>query len=382
MTRATLTQAGIALTAALCLSTACRDSSVKGKGCQKDSDCGELAAAYRCEPQTGACFCRTNDACLPREFCNTAGFCQDRSGCEKSSDCLDPGLFCDTASGSCLSKGRCTADLHCPLGQVCDLARSSCVDGCHTNGDCGGASCRCGDQPCACAGLSPAEVSACPLGTCDPGFCADDSYCAFGEQCGVRPDAGTLPQCYSDFDPVHRPYCANCTFGGGVEICGSGPNYCIIDTQHPGNYFCGADCSSGQSCPRGYKCSDIIVVYTRWKCTAANPACPPDPSLPCASDADCKRGGNCVKPAGQATGTCAGKCRIREGASEGFCSCQVDPDCAQETCSAGECSISRKPCVTEQDCRAIHCVDFNNAGGCLIGQNCTPGNGLTCLEVQ
>ena len=375
--------AGLVFLALGALLTACPKERLKGSGCSVDKDCGEPASAFRCEPQTGACYCRTNDACTPREFCNTAGFCQDRAGCEKNADCLDGTLFCDTTTGSCLSKGRCTEDLQCPFGQVCDGTRSTCVDGCRTNGDCAGASCRCGDAACACAGKTPAEVAQCPTGVCDSTFCADPSFCAFGEQCGVVPDAGApLPQCHSDFDDLRRPYCANCTGGGGVQTCGTGANYCLIDTAHPGNYFCGVDCSEGQTCPRGYSCADVIVVFTQWQCTRANPACPSNAALPCATDADCKRGGTCGKAAGAATGFCSGKCDVAEGDNVGYCSCQVDADCAQETCSAGECSISRRKCVTEQDCRPIHCVDFQGAGGCVIGQNCAPGNGLSCLEVQ
>jgi hypothetical protein len=84
---------------------------------------------------------------------------------------------------------------------------------------------------------------------------------------------------------------------------------------------------------------------------------------------------------GQVSGFCGGMCSLREGDNNGFCTCLVDNDCAQETCTQGECSISRRPCVTEQDCHSIRCVDFNGAGGCLIGQNCAPGDGLTCLQV-
>ena len=373
----------IGLLALLLALSGCPRDRLKGQGCNEDKDCGEPASAFRCEPQTGACYCRTNQACLPSEFCNTAGFCQDRAGCEKNADCLDPTLFCDTTTGSCLSKGRCTVDLQCPLGQVCDVERSTCVDGCRTSGDCPGSSCRCGETACACAGKTPAELAKCAVGVCDPDFCADPSFCKFGQQCGVLPDAGvTRAQCYSDFDDQRRPYCANCSSGGGTQTCGSGANYCLVDTAHPGNYFCGADCSEGQTCPRGYSCADVIVVYTVWQCTRANPACPANPTLPCAVDADCRRGGFCAKQSGATTGFCAGKCDIGENEPVGYCSCQVDSDCAPEACSAGECSISRRKCVTEQDCRPIHCVDFNGAGGCLIGQNCAPANGLTCVEVQ
>jgi hypothetical protein len=374
--------------AACALLVSCKDSKLT-HGCREDKDCGAPASAYRCETQTGQCYCRTDDACPARQYCNSSGFCQDRSGCTTDADCTAGNQFCDTGTGTCLDQGRCTSDLHCPLGQVCDLSRSSCVEGCHFNGDCPGSSCRCGDVPCACSGSTPDELAKCAIGTCDPNFCSDNSFCRFGEQCGPPPDAGTPDDagvvrnvCYSDFDPDHKPYCANCSFGGGLNTCGTGANYCLIDTANPGNYFCGVDCSQGQTCPRGYGCQDVIVVYTQWQCTAANPACPANANLPCASDADCKHGGTCAKASGAATGYCVGQCAIGEGDPTGFCTCQVDSDCAQESCSMGECTISRRKCVNDTDCRSIRCVDFDGVGGCLIGQNCAPDNGLTCLQVQ
>ncbi len=359
----------------------CKDTRLNTSGCRQDSDCGDPAAAWRCDSKAGLCYCRTDAACPVREFCNAAGFCQDRAGCEKNADCQDPSLFCDTSSGTCLVRGRCGSDLHCPLGQVCDTASSTCKDGCRGNGDCPGSACRCGDVACGCAATTEAGRSACAIGECDPYFCASPADCKFGETCGVAADAGSpRASCYSDFDVNERPYCANCTSGGGVDTCGYGPNFCIIDTRTRATY-CGADCSDGQSCPHGYGCRDIIVVFSRWACSETVP-CPANPSLPCAADSDCQRGATCLKPLGATTGSCSGQCRVREGASVGFCSCQIDDDCAQETCTKGECSITKKKCITENDCRRIHCVDFNGAGGCLIGQNCTPANGLTCLEVQ
>ncbi len=359
----------------------CKPTRLNPNGCLEDKDCGDPASAFRCEARTGECYCRTNDACQPREFCNAAGFCQDRAGCEKNADCLDDSLFCDTTAGTCLSRGRCTNDLQCELGQICELSRSTCVPGCRSSGDCPGSACRCGDLPCVCTGTTPGEIAGCAVGECDPNFCADNTQCKFGEKCGIeKPDAGqTRATCFSDFDVDRKPYCATCVSGGGISTCGTGANYCITDTRSASTY-CGADCSGGESCPRGYGCRDIIVVFSRWQC-GPNLPCPPDPALSCTEDKDCKRGGTCMKSGGGATGFCSGVCRLREGATFGFCSCQVDVDCAQESCSAGECTISRKKCITEQDCRPIKCVDFNNAGGCLIGQNCTPENGLTCIEV-
>jgi hypothetical protein len=358
----------------------CRSTPINPNGCQQDSDCGSPASAFRCELQTGICYCRTDEACPPSQLCNSAGFCQDRAGCASNDDCQDPSLFCDTTTGQCLPLGRCSTDLDCPLGQICDFGRSVCTDGCRSNGDCPGSSCRCGDLPCNCTGTTPSELMACSPGVCDPYFCADNSFCQFGQVCGIPPDAGlTRNECYSDFDVNTRPYCARCTYGGGIDTCGTGANFCIIDTRTNSTY-CGADCSQGQSCPRGYGCRDIRVVYTRTLCMPGQ-ACAPDPTEPCMVDSDCKHGATCVLSQGLATGFCQSDCILREGSSFGFCSCQVDQDCAQESCSGGACTITRKKCITDQDCGTIHCVDFNGSGGCLIGQNCTPANGLTCVEV-
>ena len=368
---------------ALVLMAGCRDPKLAGQGCLQDKDCGSPASAFRCEVQTGVCYCRTDDACPGAQFCNIAGFCQDRSGCENNSDCSDTSTFCDTSSGQCLPRGRCASDLQCLLGEVCDLTRSRCVMGCRTNGDCSGTSCRCADVACSCTGTTPEELARCEIGVCDPQFCADSSFCRYGESCGVLPDAGSpRARCYDDYDTRIRPYCDNCSFGGGVSICGTGPNYCLIDTRNPGNYFCGADCASGQACPRGYACQDVIVVVPQAACSRSNPGCPANPMLPCTTDAQCKHGGYCAKAPGQADGFCAGKCSVDEGDENGFCTCQVDEECAQETCSAGECSVSRRSCVVDNDCRSIRCVDFQGGGGCFIGSNCAPANGLSCNEVK
>jgi len=358
----------------------CRGGRVMGLGCQVDEDCGSPASAYRCQAESGICYCRTNEACPSGQYCNARGFCQEIAGCETNADCLDDTLFCDTTTGTCLVKGRCSFDLQCPLGNVCDTSRSVCVEGCRSNGDCPGSSCRCGEVPCNCTGTTPADLQKCMIGVCDPNFCSDSTFCKFGEQCGVIPDAGsTRNQCFNDFDIDRRPYCANCSGGAGVPTCGTGANYCIIDTANPGNYFCGADCSEGQSCPRGYDCSDVIVVYTQWSCP---PACPVNQALVCMKNEDCPHGGVCAIPTGQSVGRCVGRCAVGEGQAQGFCTCLVDSDCAQESCSAGECSISRKKCVTQNDCKPIRCVDFDGVGGCLIGQNCAPANGLSCVQVQ
>lgn len=377
----------------------CSGDRTRQQGCAEDSDCGSPASAFLCEPQTGQCYCRTNEACPPSEFCNTAGFCQERTGCERNEDCRDSSLFCDTSSGTCLSIGRCTLDLHCPLGQVCDTARTTCVEGCRTAGDCPttasglAISCRCDNEACGCTGTSQGELASCQIGVCDQYFCENENFCAFGEKCGT-PDAGSAPApvdggmaevdpaaCYSDYDPERKPYCDNCNLGTGISACGRGKNYCLVDPNIQGNSFCGVDCSAGQTCPRGYECSDVVVIYSNQQCTRTNPTCAPDTQLPCAEDTDCSLG-YCAKSSGAATGFCAAYCNIGEGEAVGFCSCQKDVDCAQGSCSGGECSLSGAPCAGDEDCRPVRCVDYNGQGGCYIGANCAPASGLSCNDVK
>ncbi|MBX7096114.1 MAG: hypothetical protein K1X89_00240 [Myxococcaceae bacterium] len=372
--------------ALLCLAltlVGCRGTKVGQAGCTQDGDCGP-ASDYRCDTRNNVCYCRTDAACAPSEFCNPIGFCQGRAGCLANLDCAK-GSFCDTASGKCLSEGRCTSDLHCALGTVCDVSKGSCVTGCHSSGDCSQGACRCGDVACRCTGTTPAEVAACAIGECDPYFCGSANDCRFGERCGT-PDGGMTDagagraSCFNDFDSELRPYCSRCTSGAGISTCGTGANFCIIDTRTSSTY-CGADCSEGQECPRGYGCRDIRIVFSRLQCSDTQP-CQPDMSHPCSGDADCKRGSTCAKPTGAATGYCKSQCWRREGSAFGYCTCQENQDCPQQTCSQGECSITRKKCVVDEDCKQISCVDFDGIGACLIGQNCTPSNGLTCIEVK
>lgn len=388
-------------------------------GCQSDDDCPVdrsrpfAAGDWVCDRPSGTCQCARDSACRANQFCNARGFCQNRSLCVANVDC-PAGNICDTNSGICVA-GQCSSDLQCGLGQVCDTTRRLCINGCRSNGDCNAVSCRCGATACACTGTTQAERERCAVGVCDPGFCADNSFCRYGETCqappppdaGPRPDGGAdggvdggsrdggvrdggvrdagpgpVAQCTNDYDPVRRPYCDNCLQGGSVSTCGRGPNFCLIDTRNPGNNYCGADCSEGQSCPRGYSCNDVIVILTQQQCTRANPACQVNQNLPCREDTDCPRGGVCGKLPGALSGFCAGRCSIGEGQATGYCTCLVDNDCATETCRGGECDISRKPCTQASDCRAIRCVDFRGFGGCLIGQNCAPGQGLSCLDVK
>jgi hypothetical protein len=188
------------------------------------------------------------------------------------------------------------------------------------------------------------------VGVCDPTFCANDSFCNFGEICGVPADAGVTEdggraraQCYSDYDIDTRPYCSRCTSGGGVDTCGFGANYCIIDTRTASTY-CGADCSEGPQCPRGYGCRDSRIVFTRWMCSPSLP-CRADPNLPCQEDSDCRLGGSCVKAPGSTSGFCAGQCVLREGSAKRLKLTRRTARSSAASASSSRVSTTRRPSV-------------------------------------
>jgi type II secretory ATPase GspE/PulE/Tfp pilus assembly ATPase PilB-like protein len=58
----------------LLLVCACKDTRLTSGGCREDKDCGSPTSAYRCEAQSGLCYCRSDLACPGSQFCNGIGF--------------------------------------------------------------------------------------------------------------------------------------------------------------------------------------------------------------------------------------------------------------------------------------------------------------------
>lgn len=354
-------------------------------GCQNDSECGD-AAHWRCETSDGTCRCRDDLACARGEFCNPAQFCQTRVTCYTNADC-GSGQTCDFDANVCIPKGRCTRDEQCALGTLCNRQLGSCQPGCHSFGDCAlGNACLCkladgGPTECSCP-LEGEARTACEVGRCTNEACPNTDACPYGQVCR-QAEGAALKTCQSPYDPDEAPYCDACTYGPGGQVCGSGgPNFCLADV---GNFssFCGVDCSDGNQCPKGYNCSDVVVVRS---IGCGNDRDCPINSVSCRGDSDCPNSGLCQMSAGAATGFCSGRCYKHEGESRGFCTCNIDSECAQETCltTTRRCSITQRACnpALPQPCAPIRCVEFRGAGGCLIGQNCAPEEGLDCADVR
>jgi hypothetical protein len=376
---------------ALSLTTCSGKKVITVIGCAQDSDCGD-PTLFGCNKQTGVCHCKNDGACPKGEFCNPAGDCQAHVTCYVNTDCPSQEI-CDFHTNVCIPQGRCTSDDQCEIGQICDLSSGTCVPGCHSFGDCPlGDSCLCTDAngkrfECSCASLDDADREQCQVGVCSTDACPNTAACPYGKLCrSSDPDAGVLPTCISDYDPNERPYCDTCVATPGQNnTCGNGPNFCLADTSNGdfGGSYCGVDCSEGQECPNGYHCADVVVVRSIG--CSKDTDCPPGP-LACQQDSDCgETNGLCQKQAGALTGYCSGRCYKHEGDTQGFCTCTVDNECDQDVCesSSRTCSISQRNCTLDgSGCEPIRCVPFHGLGGCFIGQNCAPNEGLDCSNVR
>jgi len=375
---------------------ACKNGTEIISTCTDDSQCPQNFHCATSGPYIGSCRCSNDNAC-PQDagvsFCNSQGLCQTRIGCHSNLDC-PVNEFCDSTSGLCTQAPGCGSDRDCPIGTICSPQSQSCVQGCHSNGDCpldnpcvcsNGAECLC--PPADAGGGDPGSYdrSTCEVGACRTDTCANDTnMCAYGDTCVPGGDGG-LSTCQTD--PRASFICSPCTeSAGSSSACGPandpGADFCLIDlgTQ---TLFCGADCSSGQSCPSGYFCDDVIVLTpsgapicnTSNDCPRTGPVCVPDGGT-------CPSGTLCL-PSTDGKNRCTGQCVFAEGEHTGFCTCVTDQDCPKDTCESATngCSTSLQPCIpgpTDTCSFHIACVETGGARGCFIGRNCVPGHGLHC----
>lgn len=417
-----LVRAAMLVALASALGAGCSKSGSADNACETDLDC--TAPGTRCEATRRVCVCANDEACLEDEFCNGAGACQRRSGCTDNADCASqPNTYCDLSTGRCLSgpalqlSGACGLASHCPYGTICVAGGTgpSCEVGCFDDGDC-----------------VLGEV--CVGGICasGEGLCSGDDFCGYKERC-------TNNECRPD---RRGPYCRGCSqrTAANPEPCDDPKNFCLINSAERGGFrqFCGVDCSLGQPCPNGYDCNGVVILTDQPCTTLAQCQCDPrrvrfatrtctitESCVPrngdgtpapdadfcvlarhpdcndagggdaaclvprgqtggfctCGVDADCADGARCIG------GQCCGgevdesrTCAVGESRVSGFCTCATDDDCPRDSCdpSRGACAISGNPCTPGGgECGPIPCVN----GGCLIGQNCAPIQGLACSDV-
>ncbi len=342
-------------------------------GCLDDAECIErYGPGFYCSDRYSprVCLCSTDSACGPGEFCNDAGVCQASVGCYTNADCPEDS-FCDVVRNKCIQEKRCTSDIHCPIGEVCNELTHRCTRGCRESGDCPlGQACRC-----------PDGSDECEIGRCEYGICDDSSFCPYGWICEHDEEEGDSVCRVDD----RGPYCQHCEYGpGGHPPCGDWANRCLVDTAaHGQTNFCGVDCSQGQPCPSGFRCA-YIVLLTQALCydEENHSDCEPTGG-PCETDDDCP-GGRCD----EASGRCGGKCVIHEGHSVGWCTCVQDSDCPVDTCDpmTRRCGLTHEPCQLEggdHECRGqLTCINLYGRGGCVVGRNCAPQEGISCAEVR
>lgn len=367
--------------------------------CTADAQCDPRGQGFNiCNLSDGTCLCTDDRGCGDGELCNALGRCQSDSGCNSNDEC-STGTFCDVTQSQCLAVDECGSgatccvlDSQCPFGQVCEGLGKKCTPGCRDEADCilGQACVR---------GLGQ------PLGQCAAGVCSGDNLCKFGEVCNAN------GQCVRD---NRGDFCLGCAGGVASDDCGTPGNFCLTDSVNGGE-FCGVDCRSGETCPFGYNCNDVIIIPPQapfcnseicdiaqgaqsGRCTNGGNTCRSDDDCAigapggncpradvgncridqirsCTNDTECGDGDECIKQ----------ECQFREGAAFGHCTCTRNSDCPNDRCvdispvtTEGHCELSGARCFNDVECAAIiSCVD----GGCFIGSNCAPQDGRTCRDL-
>ncbi|MEC7750544.1 MAG: hypothetical protein VX405_03440 [Myxococcota bacterium] len=358
------------------------------EGCRVDSDCSVAlycSSENQCRPRGGLCSpCDNSSQCgHSQDLCLPGGACgvdcsRDPDVCPTGSVCWQFGTAaqCVPAFGDCSLPPACRSDVDCPRGSTC--FEGACVVSCQRNAECP-AEWRCLDGYCQPPNRCPeGDDATCPEGTvcrsglCVPG-CSANKACPLGERC-------TAGRCVEGCDRhADCPLDQACVSGTcRDEICdaeGRCAKACQADLFcEPGQYcdndagrcrdglpggLCRAcnhrvlgDCGDGNFC---------IGEASRTACRA-NADCGGNgfycnPAYPCFFTRECAQGQECTgaTPADNIPGRCTG----------GICAsyrCGLACDPEQPSCPSG-----------------FLCAPVRVAGR-VVGQNCMPEQGLTCVD--
>lgn len=290
-----------------------------------ESACGETCARCDASGSEGSCVATAND-----DACNTLA-CPASSECrvytlESDDNCVDVGVCvtnvecsatdygstvsCESGAGTCDGAGSCVVPDKLSLGNACtvddECAQGNCVEGVDGTPICCDSACDGLCQGCGEDGHCdqvPADDSACPAVTCDP-----------GDACTDYPAALTNNRC------------------ADLGACHNEATYCL-----PSHASAGEACGTGFECDGAGSCESI--------CSASDVFCGDSCIDPLSSEAYCGASGDCSgSNAGDvcnANEVCEnGQCLVQCGA--GLVRCNnacIDPLSDQQYCGAsGTCS--------------------------------------------
>jgi MYXO-CTERM domain-containing protein len=354
-----------------------------------------------CHPGNAVGYCGSSgarcDSCTQCESC-TAGSCEPTSGAACGTCQVCNAGSCDPRqTGAACDGGHCAAGNTCCTGDAC-IEGDSCVaaDDKHCGAD--------GNQCKDCGQCGSCSNGACEprAGTCDDGDpCTENDTCSSGTCAGRAIDVDDGNPCTND----------TCTAEGGV-----------LHTSLPeGETGCsdGNDCSTGDRCtdhddeaatPRVCKPTGGVICENANPCKSlqcVGDACP-FPNLP--DDEACDPANRCILGATCQGGTCTGEmrnCNDDNPCTTDSCEPDVnDPDadpatgckhvartatcddgnpCTEDdTCGAGVCAGTPKPCPPFDECHGAgtcdpgtgQCTDpqlndgtaCENTGTCMTGR--------------
>lgn len=333
-----------------------------GASCQTEADCA-LVSSPECLKMGQAGYCASDCAGLGQLVCPAGAVCEQlgdqalkcMDGCCGVDDCRE-GFRCERKPeleiyvdlAVCAEPGicflRCTSDVACSQGQVCDTVSGRCVPRVGADSEVG-AACASGDQC-----NSGTCLTAYPGGYCTSACGTQLSQCEPGSECfGWRDATATcMARCEAD---------AACRAGYRCEVSAVEAGGSSV------RGFCVPRCDAYGSCPDGQSCDP------RAGACVEGAAAPGPIGAFCHGDADCAAGTCDVSwPNGYCTAGC-GSCEAGAVCVDARClrGCAGASDCRfQYVCVAGGCQPG---CATDADCSGeLLC---NSASGLCVA----PGGG-------
>jgi len=311
--------------------------------CEHDSDCARRDEGFRCTSRQVCWPGRYLPAHLGRT--PVGGPCAENAACETGMCVPDKyraeadGETSEFPGGYCSAACEEAAPGACPQGAVC--RERYCLKTCRVDEDCRRASYSCQAGVCRPAPGYPDSV---PLGKA----CQEDDDCGDGACLAAERGRGRVPGGYcSTAEPCDPDVEGAC---GKAGVCVRG--------FHRPEPFCAKACEHDEDCRTG----------EGYVCDREEGACmmpPADPAgvplgAPCAADAECGEGGQCLRGSRFPNGYCAAP------------GCRQSPD---QPAGPDPCTLAGGLCVSVPDMPLPYCVR-----SCVRPAECRVRDGYTCHE--
>jgi len=286
----------------------------------------------------GGLSCRGDRDCSGRgQVCDLArSVCVD---CVRDGDCLAPNTFC--LANRCAPRIACTSSRMCP-GQVCDTGRMLCVD-CVANNDCASdqvcSSGACVAGPTRCRGNTDCPGRVCDTGSGQCVECLAPGDCGAGRTCRAN-TCVSLTCTPNAADCINATTLRRCSADGMTQTTMACPPALNADGRCAAG-ACAITCRAGFSDCDGNSANgcEADINNSASHCGACNNRCAPlgDASVGACSLGRCATA--CPAGRGDCDGNLANGCETDLSANTAHCGVCGNACVAGVACTAGACSV-------------------------------------------